>query len=61
MGVLMLIVLLTAVTGCGGTSKPISTGGGGGSAGTTPGNYAITVTGTSGTSTANAVVNFAVQ
>jgi hypothetical protein len=60
-GVLMLIALLTVVTGCGGTSKPISTGGGGGIVGTTPGNYTITVTGTSGTSTANAVVNFAVQ
>jgi hypothetical protein len=58
-GALLLVFLLNAVTGCGGASKPIATGNG--TPGTTPGNYTITVTGTSGTSTANATVNFSVQ
>jgi hypothetical protein len=61
LGILVLISLLTAATGCSGTSKPISTGGGGGTSGTTPGDYIITVTGTSGTSTANATITFTVQ
>jgi hypothetical protein len=60
-GALVLVFLLNTVTGCGGTSKPITTGGGAVTPGTTPGNYTITVTGTSGTSVANATVNFSVQ
>lgn len=60
-GALVLVFLLNAVTGCGGTSKPVTGGGGSVTPGTTPGNYTITVAGTSGTSTANAVVNFSVQ
>ena len=60
LGILVLVFLLTALGGCGGTTKPTTTGNGG-STGTTPGNYTITVTGTSGTSTANATVNFTVQ
>ena len=59
-GMVMLVLLLNAVSGCGGTSTPVSTGGGGG-AGTTAGNYTVTVTGTSGTSTATAAVSFTVQ
>jgi len=57
-GMVGLVFLLAAGSGCGGTSQPISTGG---STGTTPGNYTITVTGTSGTATATAAVSFAVQ
>ena len=69
-GALVLVFLLNAVTGCGGTNKPISSGGGGGggtgsggavSPGTTPGDYAITVTGTSGSLKTTATVNFTVQ
>jgi hypothetical protein len=59
-GMVGLVFLLAAASGCGGTSQPISTGGGGSTA-TTPGNYTITVTGTSGTATATAAVSFAVQ
>jgi hypothetical protein len=58
---IILVVLVNAASGCGGTTTPVSTGGGGGSPGTTPGNYTITITGTSGSSTANATVNFSVQ
>jgi hypothetical protein len=57
-GMVGLVFLLAAASGCGGTSKPVSIGG---STGTTPGNYTITVTGTSGTATATAAVSFAVQ
>jgi hypothetical protein len=57
----VLVFLLNEVTGCGGTSIPITTSGGGGTPGTTPGNYTITVTGASGTSTANATIDFSVQ
>jgi hypothetical protein len=60
-GALVLVFLLSEVTGCGGTSIPITTSGGGGTPGTTPGNYTITVTGASGTSTANATIDFSVQ
>jgi len=60
-GALVLVFLLTAVSGCGGASKPIGTGGGSGTPGTTVGNYTITVTGTSGASTANTTVSFSVQ
>ena len=59
-GILALLSLLTAVSGCGGASTPVSTGGGS-STGTTPGNYTITVTGTSGTTTATAAISFAVR
>ena len=57
-GMLALVFLFNAVSGCGGTSKTIPTGGG---SGTTPGTYAITVTGTSGTTSASSVVSFTVQ
>ena len=60
-GALVLVLLLNAISGCGGTSKPISKGGGDGTPGTTPGNYTITVTGTSGAATASVAVNFSVQ
>ncbi|WP_162601370.1 chitobiase/beta-hexosaminidase C-terminal domain-containing protein [Occallatibacter savannae] len=70
-GALLFVFLLNAVTGCGGTNKPLNSGGGGGgtgtggggavSPGTTPGSYTITVTGTSGASTASTTVNFTVQ
>jgi len=59
-GMVGLVFLLAAASGCGGTSQSISTGGGSSTA-TTPGNYTITVTGTSGTATATAAVSFAVQ
>jgi hypothetical protein len=59
-GMVALVFLLAAASGCGGTSKPVNTGGNGGT-GTTPGNYTITVTGTSGTATANAAISFTVQ
>lgn len=58
-GALMMAFVLIAASGCGGTSKPITTGGG--STGTTPGSYTVTVTGTSGSSTATANVSFTVQ
>jgi chitobiase/beta-hexosaminidase-like protein len=61
MGALVLVAMLNALTGCGGTMKPVTVGGGSGTPGTTPGSYTITVTGTSGASTANAAVNFTVQ
>jgi hypothetical protein len=61
MGALVLVVMLNAITGCGGTRKPVTVGGGNGTPGTTPGSYTITVTGISGASTANATVNFTVQ
>lgn len=62
-GALVLVFLLNAISGCGGTSKAINTGGGGGATtpGTTPGAYTITVTGTSGTTSSSATVNFSVQ
>jgi len=60
-GALVLVVMLNALTGCGGATKPVTVGGGNGSPGTTAGSYTITVTGTSGASTANATVNFTVQ
>ena len=60
-GALLLVFLFNAVSGCGGSSTPVNTGGGNGTPGTTPGSYTITVTGTSGTSTANTTVNFSVQ
>jgi len=58
-GALMLVFLLNAISGCGGTSKGMNTGGGGGS--TTPGAYTITVTGTSGSTSSSTTVNFSVQ
>jgi len=58
-GIVLLGWLFTAATGCGGISKPTATLTPG--TGTTPGNYVITVTGTSGTITTTAAVPFAVQ
>jgi len=59
-GVLLFVFLFNAVSGCGGSAKPI-TGGGGGSTGTTPGNYTVIVTGANGATAVNVGVNFTVQ
>jgi hypothetical protein len=48
-GLLLLSALTQSVSGCGSGGGGNNGGGGGGTAGTTPGNYTITVTGTSGT------------
>jgi len=58
LGVLLLVFFVTALSGCGGTNVPVNTGG---STGTTPGNYTVTVTGTGGTVTATSTVSFTVQ
>jgi hypothetical protein len=58
-GMVLLVFLLSAACGCGGTSvrtTPTS-----GSSGTTPGNYVATVKGTMGTANASTTVSFVVQ
>jgi peptidoglycan/LPS O-acetylase OafA/YrhL len=59
LAMVLLVFLLNATCGCGGTNvrTPPQTGG----SGTTPGNYVATVTGTSGTTTVSTTVPFAVQ
>ena len=58
-GMVLLVFLLSAACGCGGTNvrTPPQTGG----SGTTLGNYVATVTGTTGTTNASTTVPFAVQ
>jgi len=58
-GALLALVLVSLVymTACGGGS----TGGGGGGGGTTPGNYSVTVTGTSGTASQITTLSVTVQ
>jgi len=57
-GMVLLVFLLSAACGCGGGSTtPVKTT----NAGTTPGNYVATVTGTTGTTNASTTVPFAVQ
>ena len=61
LGMIMLLVVLTAsVMACGAGSSG-GGGGGGGIAGTTDGNYTITITGTSGALTETGTVTLAVQ
>jgi subtilase family serine protease len=55
----LLVVLAGGVASCGGGGG--SPGGGGVTPGTTPGQYTITITGTSGTTTANATITLTVQ
>lgn len=59
-GALMLVFLFNAISGCGGTSKPVAPSNSG-SSGTTAGIYTITVTGTSGSTSESATVQFTVQ
>jgi hypothetical protein len=55
---LMLLALLTiGVVSCGGKAKTINTG----NSGTTAGSYTITVTGTSGSTSATTAVNLTVN
>ena len=61
LGMLVLLVSLTGgILACGGHSSN-SSGGGTGNPGTTAGNYTITVTGTSGSTTATGIVALTVQ
>jgi hypothetical protein len=57
--VALLVTFAGGVLSCGGGGG--GTGGGGGSSGTTAGIYTITVTGTSGTTTATGIVTLNVQ
>jgi hypothetical protein len=59
LSILVVMVALGALASCGGGSS--ISGGDGGNAGTTPGTYTVTVTGTSGATTASGTVILAVQ
>jgi hypothetical protein len=60
LGMLVLFSVLGGALGCGGSGNG-GGGGGGGNAGTTPGTYIITVTGTSGNITQEGTVSLTVQ
>jgi hypothetical protein len=61
-GMLILLALMTSgVLSCGSSTASAGGGGGGGNPGTTAGIYTVTVTGTSGTTTATGTVALTVR
>jgi trimeric autotransporter adhesin len=62
LGMLAMLAVLGSALSCGGgSSTTTGGGGGGGSSGTTSGQYTITITGTSGTMTANTIMTLTVH
>jgi uncharacterized repeat protein (TIGR03803 family) len=57
--IIFIVTLIGGLLACGGGSG--GGGGGGGNSGTTPGTYSVTITGTSGSTTATGIVIFTVQ
>jgi hypothetical protein len=58
LSILVAMIALGALASCGGVG---SSGGGDGNAGTSPGTYTVTVTGTSGATIASGTVTLTVQ
>ena len=57
----LLSILASSITSCGGGSWQGGGGGSGSNTGTTPGQYTITITGTSGTISASKTITLTVQ